>query len=44
MAEWFAAGKLKNAETIVEGFESTPAAFIGLFTGDNLGKQLVQVG
>src|SRR5882762_1093503 len=43
MARWLAEGKLKYAETIVEGFENTPAAFIGLFTGENLGKQLVKV-
>ena len=33
---FFAEGKLKYAETIVEGFENTPQAFIGLFTGNNL--------
>ena len=38
LAQWLAAGKLKYAETIVEGFENTPQAFIGLFTGDNLVK------
>lgn len=38
-----AQGKLKYAEHIVEGFENTPQAFLGLFTGDNLGKQLVKV-
>ena len=43
LAEWLAAGKLKYAENIVEGFENTPQAFIGLFTGDNLGKQIVKV-
>jgi len=43
LAQWLAAGKLKYAETIVEGFENTPQAFIGLFTGDNLGKQIVRV-
>jgi NADPH-dependent curcumin reductase CurA len=43
LAEWLAAGKLKNAESVVEGFENTPQAFIGLFTGDNLGKQIVKV-
>ncbi len=43
MAQWMAAGKLKHAESIVEGFENTPQAFIGLFSGDNLGKQLVKV-
>ena len=43
LGEWFAEGKLKHAETIVEGFENTPAAFIGLFKGENLGKQIVKV-
>jgi len=44
LAQWFAAGKLKHAESIIEGFENTPRAFIGLFSGDNLGKQIVKVG
>lgn len=44
LAQWLGAGKLKYAETIVEGFENTPQAFIGLFSGDNLGKQIVKVG
>ena len=43
LAQWLAAGKLKYAETIVEGFENTPHAFIGLFSGENLGKQIVKV-
>ncbi|MGH9932271.1 MAG: NADP-dependent oxidoreductase [Pyrinomonadaceae bacterium] len=43
LAQWLAAGKLKYAETIVEGFENTPNAFIGLFSGENLGKQIVKV-
>lgn len=43
LAQWLSEGKLKYAETIVEGFENTPQAFIGLFTGDNLGKQIVKV-
>jgi NADPH-dependent curcumin reductase CurA len=43
LAQWLTAGKLKYAETIAEGFENTPQAFIGLFSGDNLGKQIVKV-
>ena len=43
LAQWFMSGKLKHAETIVEGFENTPQAFIGLFSGENLGKQVVKV-
>jgi NADPH:quinone reductase len=43
LAGWVAEGKLKYAENIVEGFENTPQAFLGLFSGENLGKQLVKV-
>jgi NADPH-dependent curcumin reductase CurA len=40
---WLKEKKLKYAENIVEGLENSPKAFIGLFTGENLGKQLVRV-
>jgi NADPH-dependent curcumin reductase CurA len=43
LGQWLAAGRLKYAENIVEGFENTPQAFLGLFSGENLGKQLVKV-
>jgi NADPH:quinone reductase len=43
LGRWVAEGKLKYAETIVEGFENAPRAFLGLFAGENLGKQLVKV-
>lgn len=43
LAQWLGQGKLKYAENIIEGFENTPQAFLGLFTGENLGKQLVKV-
>jgi NADPH-dependent curcumin reductase CurA len=43
LAQWFMSGKLKHAETIEEGFENTPKAFIGLFSGENLGKQIVKI-
>jgi len=43
LAQWFMSGKLKHAETIEEGFENTPRAFIGLFSGENLGKQIVKI-
>ena len=43
LVAWFKEGKLKYVETVVEGFENTPRAFIGLFSGDNLGKQIVKV-
>jgi NADPH-dependent curcumin reductase CurA len=36
-------GKLKYRETIAEGLENAPAAFIGLLAGKNFGKQLVKL-
>ena len=43
MARWLSEGKLTYRETIVDGLENAPDAFIGLFRGDNIGKQLVRV-
>jgi hypothetical protein len=43
LAEWYHQGKLKYTENLVEGFENLPSAFIGLFTGENIGKQMVKV-
>jgi NADPH-dependent curcumin reductase CurA len=37
-------GKLRYRETVVEGIERMPEAFIGLLRGDNTGKMLVRVG
>jgi len=44
MGAWAKAGKLKWKETIVDGIENAPKAFIGLFHGDNTGKMVVRVG
>ncbi len=35
-------GKIKTTETILPGFEKLPEAFLGLFTGENTGKMIVQ--
>jgi len=43
IAEWLGEGKIKYRGTIAEGLENAPRAFIGLFHGENLGKQLVRV-
>jgi NADPH-dependent curcumin reductase CurA len=43
LADWLKEKKLKYAENVVEGLENAPKAFIGLFAGENLGKQLVKV-
>jgi NADPH-dependent curcumin reductase CurA len=43
LAEWLKAGKLKYRETIAEGIENAPSAFLGMLKGGNTGKQLVKV-
>ena len=44
MTKWVAEGRIKWRETILEGLENAPKAFIGLFKGENFGKMLVKVG
>jgi len=43
LGKWVGSGKLTHRETIVEGLENAPDAFLGLFSGDNIGKQVVRV-
>ncbi|MFP5304432.1 MAG: NADP-dependent oxidoreductase [Gammaproteobacteria bacterium] len=43
LARWVADGKLKNRVDIVDGLENAPDAFRRLFTGENVGKQLVKL-
>lgn len=43
LGKWLGEGNLSYEETIVEGFENTIDAFLGLFEGTNLGKQIVKV-
>ncbi|WP_300527891.1 NADP-dependent oxidoreductase [Maricaulis sp.] len=43
LTEWMMAGKIQPAETVVEGIESAPGAFAGLFEGKNTGKMLVKI-
>jgi NADPH-dependent curcumin reductase CurA len=40
---WLASGKLKAHEDIQEGFENIPKTFLRLFSGANLGKQLLKI-
>lgn len=42
LSRWLAEGKLDYTETIVEGFENTPQAFLDLFEGKNKGKMMVK--
>jgi NADPH-dependent curcumin reductase CurA len=41
---YFAEGRLKYRESILEGIEQAPRGLIGLLKGDNFGKQLVRLG
>ena len=43
LTQWVTEGKLKYDETVVEGFENTPKAFIGLLSRRIPGKMLVRV-
>ncbi|CAO2148284.1 unnamed protein product [Urochloa humidicola] len=43
MAGYIKEGKVTVMEDVVEGIESAPAALVGLFSGRNVGKQLVVV-
>ena len=44
MGAWVGAGKIKWRDTVVDGIENAPQAFLGLFKGDNIGKMLVRLG
>jgi NADPH:quinone reductase len=43
LALWLKEGKLTYAETIVDGFDRIPQAFIDLFEGKNEGKMIVKI-
>lgn len=41
--KWTTEGKLKYEETVTDGFENTPQAFIDMLRGKNTGKAVVKV-
>jgi NADPH-dependent curcumin reductase CurA len=41
---YFAQGRLKYRESVVEGLENAPQGLIALLGGQNFGKQLVKIG
>ncbi len=43
IGQWILDGKIKYRESIVQGLENAPTAFIGMFSGKNFGKQLVKL-
>ncbi len=44
MSSWLRSGQVISRQTVVEGIENAPAAFVSLFSGANLGKMLVKLG
>jgi NADPH:quinone reductase len=43
LMKWLSEGKIKTTETVIEGFDKLPEAFLGLFSGENKGKMLVKI-
>jgi NADPH-dependent curcumin reductase CurA len=43
LSRWVQEGKVKWQETVFEGIEKAPDAFLGLFSGENMGKMLVKL-
>ena len=44
MTGWIKAGQMRWRETVDEGIEAAPGAFLKLFAGENMGKMLVKLG
>ena len=43
LGNWLRDGKIHYRETVTEGLENAPKAFIGMLEGHNIGKQLVKI-
>lgn len=43
MSEWVRDGKIRYKETVVDGIENAPRAFLSMLKGGNIGKQLVRI-
>ncbi len=43
MQRWLKEGAVRSRETVVDGLENAPQAFLGLFRGDNIGKMIVKI-
>lgn len=42
--EWVRGGRLRYRETVIDGIENAPSAFLGLLRGESIGKMVVKVG
>ncbi len=43
LSAWYAAGQLKYRETVAQGLDNAPKAFIALLCGDKIGKQIIKL-
>ena len=43
MGGWIAGGQVQSRQTVLEGIDAVPQAFLGLFKGENIGKMLVKL-
>jgi NADPH:quinone reductase len=43
LGNWLRDGKIRYRESVIEGIENAPKAFIGMLEGRNIGKQLVKI-
>ena len=43
LGKWMKEAKISLEETVIEGFENLPNAFLGLFEGKNMGKMIVKI-
>lgn len=41
--QWLIENKIKYSETVTNGFENMPQAFIDMLNGNNFGKAIVKV-
>ena len=43
LSGWVGSGEIAHAEDVQQGFENVPRTFLRLFSGENLGKQLLEL-
>ncbi len=43
VGHWLATGKLVAEETVVDGLDNAPTAFLGMLRGENTGKMVVRL-